>query len=772
MIRNYFKTAIRNILKQKMISFINVMGLAIGMASFILITMWVLHELSYNKFHANADRIAKIFLTSPDGGKPYGHTTPILLSYSLKEEIPEILDFVRCEKHPQILFMHKDKGFYEKGVYGVDPSFFNIFSFKLLLGDKNTLLSKTNSIVISESVAKKYFGPTNPLGKVLRVNNQADLMVTGVMEDMPANSSVQCRILIPFDLVRSGWKKQGWRNWFGGESFVLLKDTNLENQVNEKISNFLLRTSKSPPLVSIQPLTRIHLSTIRKYIYIFSASALFILLIACINFINLSTARSSKRAKEIGMRKVTGADRKSIITQFLGESFLVSFISLVTALFLVALFIPFMNSFTGLNFSFASVFRATYFLLIPMVLVTGIAAGIYPALFLASFQPVRVLKGEIKPVSGGSPLRRTLVVIQFALSILLIFGTAVVYKQINFIKHTDVGYDKDQVIKVSMKGTTNRYFDVLKEKLAGYNSITDITGISQDLPNITLCSSPDWPGKDPNKKVTLWAVFVDYDFINTMRLNMTKGRGFNRKISSDSSAAFIINEEMQRQMEVESAIGKQLKFWGRSGTIVGVVKDFHFHSLYREIYPVALMIDPRRIRAMLVRIRPENISSTIGFIEDTWKKTVPEVPLNLTFLDSDFYQMHKEEENTGKLLGSFSILAMLTGCLGLFGLISFAAEARTKEIGIRKVFGSSISRIVVLLVKELTLCICIANVIALPVAYIFSRNWIQKFAYRASIGIDIFIFSVLFVFIISMATACFQALKAAWANPVKSLRYE
>jgi ABC-type antimicrobial peptide transport system permease subunit len=736
--------------------------------------MWVFHELSYNKFHSHADRIAKIFLKSPKDGRISGHTSPIRLAYALKEEIPEIVDFVRCDKRQELLFSYKNKGFYEKGVYGVDPSFFNIFSFNLLAGDKNTLLNNLNSVVISESLAKKYFGNINPLGKTLRVNNQVDLIVTGVMRDMPANSSIQFKILLPFDLIRRDWRKKDWKNWYGGPAFVLLKDKNLENQVNQKISNFIAAkgVNQSAPLVVIRPLTNIHFTAIKKYLYIFSASALFILLIACINFINLSTARSFKRAKEIGMRKVTGADRKTIIMQFLGESFLVSFISLLLALFLVAFFIPLMNSITGLNFSFAGVFKTTHFILIPMVIITGFAAGIYPALFLSSFQPVRVIKGDISKISGGSPLRKFLVVIQFALSILLIFGTAVIYKQINFIKHTDVGYDRDQVLKISMKGATNRYFAVLKEKLESHNNITDVSGISQDLPNITWCSSADWQGKDPNKRVTLWAVFVDYDFIKTMKIKLMDGRDFKKEVSSDKETAFIVNEEMQKQMEMDSAVGKQLKFWGRNGTIIGVVKNFHFHSLYREIYPMALMIEPRRLSAMLVRIGPRTIGSTLGFIKDTWKKTVPQVPLNLTFLDNDFYQIHKEEENTGKLLGSFSILAILTGCLGLFGLISFAAEARTKEIGIRKVFGSSISRIVVLLVKELSICIIIANVIALPIAFLFAKNWIQKFAYKAPIGIDIFIFSLLLVFIISMATACFQALKAAWANPVKSLRYE
>lgn len=774
MFKNYLKIAVRHILRQKMFSFINITGLALGMASFILITIWVLNELSYNKFHDNADRIYNIFLKSPKDGRTSGHTTPIRLAHALKEEIPEIIDFVRCDKRSEALFMYKDKGFYESKIYGVDPSFFKMFGFPLIQGDKNTVLDNLQSIVISESLAKKYFGEEDPIGKALRVNGQVDLFVTGIFRDVPENSSLKFEILIPFDLVRGDWRERDWKNWFGGEAFVMLQDKNLDTRVNNKISDFLIKKAafRESPLVTIQPLTEIHISEVKKYLYIFSASALFILIIACINFINLSTARSSRRAKEIGMRKITGASRKSIIKQFLGESFLLAVISLMAALILVVLLMPLLSSITGKAFSPASTFNQILILLIPLVITTGIAAGAYPALFISGFQPVRIIKGDFKSGSGGSPLRRILVVIQFTLSILLIFGTCVVHKQIMYIKSKNIGYDKEQVVRISMRGNTRRYFDALKNELSVYKNITDITGISQDLPHVTWVGDVQWPDKDPNKNEGAWALYVDYDFIKTMKIELIEGRDFNNRIAGDSGPAYIINEELLKQMEMESAVGKPLTFWKGPGRIIGVVKNFHFQSLYREIDPMVIMLSKERISAMLIRIRPENINSTLKFIGETWKRAVPGVPFLYTFLDEDFYQVHKEEENTGKLIISFSILAILTGCLGLFGLVSFTAELRTKEIGIRKVFGSSIPGIVILLLKEFTNCILIANMIALPIAYYVTSNWIQKFAYRTSIGIDIVIFSATLAIIIAIATVSFQAIKAARSNLVNSLRYE
>ncbi|MFC2133373.1 ABC transporter permease [Bacteroidota bacterium] len=773
MFTNNLKIAVRQILKQKMFSFINITGLALGMASFLLIMIWVFHELSYDKFHKNSDNLFQINLTSQSNGNSWSDGMPIFLAPSLKEEIPEIIDFVRYGKMEESLFKYNNKMFFESDFFAVDSSFFNVFSFPLIEGDRSTVLKNPYSVVISESMADKYFGNEKPIGKIITMNNRENLVVTGIMKDVPDNSSLKFDMLLSFNLLRDDWDIT-WGNWFGGASFLMLKDKSLENIINARIDDFMIKKEayQNPAFVSIRPLTEIHYSEIKEYIYIFSSSSLFILLIASVNFINLSTARSSKRAKEIGMRKIIGAKRKSIIFQFLGESLLVSFISFTLAIILVILLLPALNSLTNNEFTIASVFNYIIILLFPLVIIIGIGAGFYPALFISSFQPVRIIKGDLKPGSSRSKLRRGLVVFQFSLAVLLIYGTCVVQKQIGFIKTKNIGYDKEQVLRVSMRGITNHYLNVLKNELSTNSNIINVSGTSHDPTNVEWMGSAKWPGKDPNVMITLYALYVDYDFIETMGIDFVEGRYFNEMITSDNEAAYIINEAMLKQMDMKSAVGKPFTFWKGPGQIIGVVKNFHFESLYEEINPMAIMLKENNIRRMLIRIRPENISATLNVINDAWDKIVPNVPFTYSFLDEDFNNLHVNAKEMGKLLTYFAILAIITGCLGLFGLVSYAAEMRTKEIGIRKVLGSSIQGIVFLLSKEFTFSVIIANLIALPIAYYLMDNWINEFAYKTSIGIEIFIIPIILSIIIAIATVSFQSFKAAAANPIESIKYE
>jgi ABC-type antimicrobial peptide transport system permease subunit len=764
-------------IRQKGHSFINIIGLAIGLASCLLITLWILDELSYDKFHKDSQQIYHILAHGTVKNNP---VTPSPLAPALEDEVPEVVHATRYEGMLEVLLSHKEKEFYEDDLRAVDPCFFKIFTFPFLKGNPDTALKDVNSIVITESIAEKYFGSENPIGKVLTMNNQRELTVTGVIKNVPHNSTLRFDILVPHEIRRINMKQQGWEmNWgtFSSQTFIKLRPDCSPGDMNQKIANFIQKhEEKEHAVLSILPFTQRNLFFTGKErnIYIFSVIAFFILLIACINFMNLSTARSANRAREIGIRKVTGAYRRSIILQFLSESLLLSLIALIVAFILVAQLIPVFNAIIGVKISPGILHSpAVLLVLIGLVLFTGIAAGSYPALFLSAFQPIRVLKGNLESGAKRGILRKSLVVIQFSLSIFLIIGTVFVYKQLNYIKNRDIGYDRQHIVNVSLKGESQKFYQVLKNKLLGDKRIVSVTGTMDDLPYFGWSSGTgDWEGKDPNKEVLTYNNVVDYDFPETLKIEMVEGRSFSRKFTSDAGVSYLINEEMAKLMGVKSAVGARLTYWRKPGKIIGVMKNFNFLPLDTKINPFVLILDPEKIQNMVIRIQPENISSSLGFIKDTWEKTVTNYPFEYTFLDERFDRSYRGIERVGNLLNSFAVLAVFIACLGLFGLASFMAEQRTREIGIRKVLGAPVSGIVFMLSKEFTRCVLVANIFAWPVAYWALSKWLENFAYRTNIGFLTFILSGLIALIIALLTVSYKSIKAAKTDPVHALKYE
>ncbi len=786
MIKNYIKIALRNIKKHKGYSFINIIGLAIGMACCLLISIWVLDELSYDKFHENAATLYRVEENQDYMGRIFHVTvTPYPLAPALKDEIPEILDATRYVFPGGLLFRYGDKAFFEDNTRAVDPSFFQMFTFPFLKGDKNTALNSPYSLVLSEKIAEKYFGDENPVGKVISVNNTYEFTVTGVMKNVPHNSSLQFETVIPYEFLRKTGKTN---EEFGSNSiwtFIQLQKDIPAEKANEKVFGFIRkRVPESVTSLLLMPYTRIHLHEYFgyikepgaiQYVYIFSIIAIFVLLIACINFMNLSTARSANRAKEVGLRKVVGASKGHLIRQFFGESALFSFIALVFAVIIVNLLLHAFSTLAAKELSWKVTGIGSVlvgFLLI--TLFTGLVAGSYPALLLSSFQPAKVLKGNVKSGAGGSRFRKILVVVQFSLSILLIIGTIVVYKQLNYMKNKKLGWDKEHLVYIPLRtDNIKKSYEVLKTELAKDPKILGITGTDQ-LPSYISSNAggADWEGKDPNQQILIGINAVDFGFIETLKIEMREGRSFSRDFPSDLSKAFIINEEVVKIMGKESVVGERFSFIGRQGSIIGVMKNFHYQPVQSKIEPLAITISPDNIRYMLIRIQPESISASLKYIENTWKRIMPNYPFEYRFLDENFDRMYRAEERMGSLLKYFAVLAMFIACLGLFGLASFTAEQRTKEIGVRKVLGAGVSQITILLCREFLMLVLLANVIAWPAAYLVMKNWLKGYAYRTSPDLFTFAAAMAAALVIAFLSVSFQAIRAATANPVDSLRYE
>jgi len=786
MIKNYLKIAFRNIRRHKGYSFINITGLAIGIACCLLITIWVLDELSYDKFHENAATLYRVEENQDYSGRQFHvYVTPHPLAPALKEEIPEIKKATRYVQSGGLLMRQGEMAFFEDYIWAVDPSFLHMFTFPLIRGDKNTALDSPYSLVVTQDIAEKYFGEEDPLGKVISVNNQYDFTITGVMNNVPHNSYFRFEIIIPYEFLRTtGQTNEEW----GSNSihtYVQLQENIPAEQVNEKISGFIrTHQPENKTNLVLMPFTSLRLHEYAgweqsgnaiQYVYIFSLIAFFVLLIACINFMNLSTARSSNRAKEVGLRKVIGAQKRQIIRQFYGESVLFALIALLFAVILTSLLLPVLGNLTEKDLSWNV--AGTGMILVGLVIITlftGLVSGSYPALFLSTFQPVSVLKRGLKSGVAGSRFRKILVVVQFSLSILLIIGTMVVTKQMNYMRNARLGWDKEHLLFIPARADIRKSFDVLKTELKRDPKILGITRVFQ-LPgfNSGNAGGADWDGKDPNQEVLIGINAVDFDFIDTLKIEMAEGRSFSKEFASDVSLnSFIVNEKVAKLMKKESVVGERFSFVGREGSIVGVMKNFHYQPLWNKIEPLAIHIEPDYFNYMLIRIPPENISGTLKFIENTWNRLIPHYPFEYMFLDEAFDRMYRNEQTIGTLLKYFAILAVFVACLGLFGLASFTAEQRTKEIGIRKVLGASTSQITLLLCREFFLLVILANLIAWPAAYFVMKNWLQNYAYKTNVGWLIFLGAMGLAVIIAIISVSYQAVRAALANPANSLRYE
>ena len=790
MLRNYIKIAFRNLLRHKAYSFINVTGLAIGMACSILIMLWVQDELGYDRFHKNADNIYRITAVLAELDiKAAVSPTPVAQAF--KSEVPEIINAVRLSGFNTDFLQVGEKLFEEKKILYADSNFLQFFSFPLIEGDPATAMNHPEGILITQEMAKKYFGNEPALGKTLRKNHKDDFTVTGVLADIPTNSHVRFDFIQPMAFLartNDDLKKNIWDN-FNFYTYVLL-DKNIKGSADELVkieSKFLeiyKRNEKNLKVAfQLQPLTNIHLHSNfladypghgnAQYVYIFIVVGIFILAVACINFMNLATARSARRAKEVGLRKVAGAVRFQLIRQFLSESSLISFIALALAILIVIASLSAFNSLAGKSLSI-SLFNSKLILgLLAITLLTGLLAGSYPALFLSGFMPVKVLKGDLKAGAGGSMFRNTMVIIQFTVSITLLVGTTVIYNQLQFIRTRNLGYDKENLIYSPMTGDLWKKYQTLRSVLEQNTETSDFSFVS-DVPTFMTNGtiSVDWDGKDPDSQPLFCNMAVDENFMDVFRVTLLSGRGFSNDIKADT-ANYIVNEKALKimNMKPEEAIGKRLTFWGNKGMIVGVVKDFNFKPVQQPIEPLVLRMNTWGSIAV-VRTKPGRTEAAIAQMEKIFKELNPEFPFSFNFVDKDLENMYQAERRLGNLFTIFAGLAIFISCLGLYGLSAFLAERRTKEIGVRKVLGASVFHVVYLLSKTFTRPIIIAMVIAVPIAYYSMSKWLESFAFHVDIHWSIFVLAFVVSLLIAWLTVSYESIKAAIANPAKSLRDE
>ena len=800
MFKNYLKITLRNIIRHKGYAFINIAGLAVGMACTILISFYILDELSYDKYHEKSDRIYRLVqILKP--GTEYEYETIVqsaLYAPLLLEEIPEVKNAARIYAPKiwgkSVLLSYKDKNFYTQQLIFTDASLFEMFSFPFANGNPDTVFPDPKSIVITEKAAEKYFGDEDPMGKIITYDTQHQFKVTGVLKNIPRHSHFTFDFAVPMESYPVV-KKERLEKWTNSAfpTYVQLPENCDVTELQEKIPALIesYRGKSTTTRFWFQPLTRIHLhsnfndelgtnSDIR-YVYIFIVAALFVLSIACMNFINLSTARSTLRAREVGIRKTVGANRTQLIKQFLFESIIICLIALAVALFLVRVFLPFFSEIFGeqVDFSFMSTYSYIAVLVI-ITLFTSVFSGSLPAFFLSSFNLISVLKGRfLTGKRGKSTLRKWLVVAQFTISIVLIICTGIIYDQLNYIQSSDLGFNKESVVVIP----TRRDKDVISkagilksafEKGSGVFNVT----VSSQTPGIKLFGRRAQTEGDAGEKwKSIKSIWVGHDFIKTYELYLLAGRSFSKEFGTDAEKAFILNETASKMFgfsSPENAIGKRINLnYGRKiGTVIGVTGDFHFMSLHSKIEPIIMHINPGRFYYISARINSENVSATLDYLEKKWGEIIPQRPFDYFFLDRDYSKQYHSDQFVGTLLSYFSFIAILISCLGLFGLAAFMAEQRVREIGIRKVFGASVSNIVGLLLKEFSKGVIIANIIAWPAAYVVMDKWLRDFEYRVSIGFGIFVFSALLVLAIALLTVTFQAVKAAHTNPVEVLKYE
>lgn len=788
MFKNYLKIALRNFFKQKVYSAINIFGLSLGLACCILIMLYIQDELSYDRFHENADQIYRVVVEFRDKDVPdhFAHT-PAPLAPAMLQEFPEILNAVRFSTWwSHELIAYQDKQFWEDGLIMADPSIFDVFTFPLARGDAKTALDDPSSIVITESAARKYFGSQNPMGKVLKIvdGRVRDFKITGILKDIPSHSQLQFDFLISFANQRGNIE---WGQWNYTTYIQLPPDyppSVLEDKFPRLVGKYAGEEAKAKNIFHLQPLTRIHLhSNLREdlatnrdlsHLYIFSGIGLLILMLACINFVNLVTARSVVREKEVGLRKVVGANRFQLLVQFLGEAVLLTLIAFLFSLLLVELLLPVFNELTGkempLRLQGDLPFLAT---LVTLMFFVGILSGLYPAWTISRSQPMSFFrKGFGEKASGHSFLRKTLVVVQFTVSIAFLSSTAIIHRQMTYIKSRNLGYDKEHlvVLPIFYRDVHPRY-ELLKSEILRNPRIVNAAATSYLPSKQSFCQNTWWEGLPEGDDEMMHWLSVDQDFIETFGLEVKAGRDFSSLFPADRSKAYILNEAAVKWIGWDNPVGKQFEILDR-GTVIGVVNDFHFQSLHHQIMPLALHIYPDALRYLLVRIQARDISKSLEFLKRKWEELFPSRHFEYSFYDKDFDRIYRSESHLMKTFNSISILAILIACMGLFGLASFATVRRTKEIGIRKVLGASVSGIFLLMVKEFAKWVLVANIIAVPLAYFAMSKWLQNFAYRAGIGFWIFFLVAVLVFVIALLTIIFQAIKAATANPIEALRYE
>ena len=784
MFNNYMKTAWRHIRRRSGYTAITIFGLAAGLASCLTILLWVRDEMSYDRFHANAGTIQRVIVqaSAPGGGSESFAVLPPNLGPALKAEFPEVLRMTRLLTLSQQIVSRGERRFYEKNVSLVDPEFLQIFSFPLSRGDVRSALSAPRSIVLTRSAAAKYFGSEDPLGKTLRLNNRSDYTVTGILDDIPAQSHLAFDFLLPTaDAREFGFPNVDTWTQFSYETYVLLHAGADARALGKKIASRLHKPLDDTNIsLRLQPLVDIHLrsTSIQEgevrgdidIVMLFSLLAVFILLMACINYLNLATAQGDTRTKEIGLRKVNGANRREIIVQFLGESLLQTALAMIVAMVLMALCLPLFNSLTGKEFRIASLLAPPSWLpLLGFLLITGLLAGIYPALYLSRFRPAAVLKGKLALGAGGSRFRKLLVVFQFSMTILLIIGSVSIYRQLRFLRTRTLGFDKEQVLMVPVRGELASQVGPLKAEMLRNPFVVSASAASDPVMMFgSTIALDDWEGRKPGEEVKFDFVWCDEDYLKTHGIEMAQGRFFSGTMSAGNKEKIVISESAVKALGFASPIGKRLD----KREIIGVVKDFHARSLHSAITPVAMAYDPGKFGYLFIKIKPGNTAAALAAVAGTWKHTAPAFPFDFTFLDQQIDKLYRSDRKLGSVVNVFTFLALLIANLGLLGMASHMTARRRKEIGVRKVLGATVPQIMVMLSREFVKWVAWATFLACPVAFYALNQWLHTFAYRISVGSSVFVLSILLALSIAMLTISYQAIHAARANPVDSLRYE
>jgi putative ABC transport system permease protein len=780
-----FVSAYRNYKKNKITSLIKILGLALGMACVVLISLWIQDEYSYDRFNENLESLYRIEEEQHYDGLNYHVTvTPCPMAEAFRDEFPEIIRSSPVAGFGRRKITYQEKSIYDSRILAVDPDFLKMFSFTFISGDRETALNEKYSIVISKDRAHAIFGEENPVGKKLRIDDEHILTVTGIMEDVPRNSSLNFEYLVPLELQK---EISRWSDSWGNNNiptFVQLAENASVPLLTQKINKFFKeKNEETTTKLVMAPLKRIHLYSYfgykvgllnAHYVYIFSVIAVFILIIASINFMNLSTAQSIKRSKDIGIQKTNGANRLNIISHFLGESLVYSLISLFLSFAIIEILLPAFNNLTEKQIEAAQLFTpANILIFVSVMFISSIVAGVYPAVVLSKFKPAEVLKGKNTGNKGTTNFNKGLVVFQFVISIFLIIGTILTYKQVYYLKSMDIGFDKDNVISIDMSGELHSYFDPLSKELEGFTGILSLTG-ANNMPfsGMGNTSGVYWKGKSEGNNTLINFKGVGYNYLTTMGIKLIEGRDANKDFPSDAESAIIVNEEFRKMLGAGSALGKKIKGWGSERSIIGVVKDFHFSSSRDAVEPLIMQILPGQSSYMFIKIDPERSNEVKEYIQRKWAEIIPDVPLNLNFIDQTYDNLYQSEERTSALVRYFALIAVLIACLGLLGLSLFMIQNRIKEIGVRKVNGARVSQVTTMLNMDFIKWVTIAFIIACPISWFSLNKWLENFAYQTEISWWIFALAGLLALGVSLITVSWQTFRAARRNPVEALRYE
>ncbi len=794
MLKNYLKIALRNLRKNKTYSFINIAGLAIGIAGSLLILVYVANQLSYESMHKNRDNIVRVNVKF--GSMTLAGAMPAL-GPAAADQIPEVKAAVRFRVDRSAKIKAGDKEFVERNFFFADSNVFKVFTFPLISGNKETALNNPESIVISQSLATKYFGNANPIGKTILYDDKYNFVVSAVMKNVPENTMLTCELIAPFDRAVEIQKLNiGWTSFGDTYTYLLLRNGSsldgLSKDLNQLLIKSVNQTFASMLQFKILKLKDVYFMSDAMgeltptgnitSVYLFLSISFLVLLIACLNYVNLSTARSIRRSKEVGLRKVMGAHRGRLIGQFFGESLMITLISVALSLLIFEIANPVLNNYFDVKLNINPLGTLDFYIILcGVILFVGLLAGVYPAIILSKYNPINSLKAANAPGSSSAALRKLLVAAQFAITIFLIACTAAIYKQINFMKNSDLGFNKDNVIIVDYPITKKEMQDnyqVIKQAFQSIPGVSDVSG-AYTLPGINNKDEESFrlKGAPENDYKILQAIGVDYNFIPVLGLKIMEGRNFSKEFATDKEDAIILNETAVKKLGLKNPIGTEVfipvgKGKEQEAKIIGVIKDFHVASFHQIIEPMFIYINPEYYYNIALRINPEYSASIISSLKKKWNEILPAAPFNYSFLSQTYDGIYESDAKEVTLFSIFSFLSIFIACLGLSGLVSYAVEVRTKEIGIRKVLGADLKSITVLLSKDFIKWTLLANVIALPLAYYAISKWLDDFAYKISIGISIFIISAVIVVMIALITVSIQAVKAAAANPVKSLRYE